>query len=583
MLRAAAALRAAARPATTPVALPARMPAALPAALPAARHASSLLSQASQALGGALAGRAAGSAAVPATPASVTLRVRAATDALMKGVVLPMNRKHYGPLEDESDERTPMPFVFLLGNHSSGKSSFINHVLERRVQNTGVAPTDDGFTIIMPGSKDADQAGPSLIGDPDMGFSGLRAFGPSLIHHTQLKIRKDLAIKDIILVDSPGMIDSPTDSVAYSGGSLLAYPPKHAQHAPAGGEAGKSAALRMDRGYDFEGTARWFAERADVILLFFDPDKPGTTGETLSVLTNSLAGLDHKLHIVLNKVDQFKKIHDFARAYGSLCWNLSKVIPRKDLPRIYTMYTPVGTDKGNAGREPGQPQPSQQQPTQQQPTQQQPSQQQHQGEADLSWQSSLSDLEAQRQDVIDEILRAPDRRIDNMTTHLYDSARLLRMHLVMSEAVRADYNGTHRRIQMATVGIGLAGNLVGLSALVLAPHVWSFSAVLSASSIAGAAGVYLYGNYQLQLKAKDMSSNHFLESVFGRVYVREIADRDQFVLSLWHRVKLQLRSAIVSVGAANLPRVTGSDLRKLDAVIDEQVPDLRRMAAPLER
>jgi hypothetical protein len=170
-----------------------------------------------------------------------------------------------------------------------------------------------------------------------------------------------------------------------------------------------------------------------------------------------------------------------------------------------------------------------------------------------------------------------------MTTHLYDSARLLRMHLVMSEAVRADYNSMRLRIQMTTVGIGLAGNLVGLSALFIAPEVWSFSAVLSASSIAGAAGVYLYGNYQLQLKAKDMSSDQFLESVFGRVYVREVADRDQFVLSLWHRVKLQLRSAIETVGVANLPRVSGHDLRKLDAVIDEQVPQLRRMAAPLDR
>lgn len=35
--------------------------------------------------------------------------------------------------------------------------------------------------------------------------------------------------------------------------------------------------------------------------------------------------MDHKLHIILNKADQFKRIHDFARAYGSLCWNLSKV------------------------------------------------------------------------------------------------------------------------------------------------------------------------------------------------------------------------------------------------------------------
>ena len=98
---------------------------------------------------------------------------------------------------------------------------------------------------------------------------------------------------------------------------------------------------------------RWFAERADVVLLFFDPDKPGTTGKTLSILLHSLGGMDHKLLIVLNKADQFKKIHDFARAYGSLCWNLSKVIPRKDLPRIFTMCLPVAGrgdgDQGSSG------------------------------------------------------------------------------------------------------------------------------------------------------------------------------------------------------------------------------------------
>jgi predicted GTPase len=133
-----------------------------------------------------------------------------------------------------------------------------------------------------------------------MGFSGLRTFGPTLIHHTQLKVRKDVAIKDFMIIDTPGMIDSP------------------AMH-------GSSISSNMERGYDFEKVVKWYAARADVVLLFFDPDKPGTTGETLSILTNALSGMDHKLHIVLNKADQFRKIHDFARAYGSLCWNLSKV------------------------------------------------------------------------------------------------------------------------------------------------------------------------------------------------------------------------------------------------------------------
>jgi hypothetical protein len=61
----------------------------------------------------------------------------------------------------------------------------------------------------------------------------------------------------------------------------------------------------------------------------FDPDKPGTTFETLDVLTTSLRDMTSKVLLILNKVDDFKTVHDFARAYGALCWNLSKVIPRK--------------------------------------------------------------------------------------------------------------------------------------------------------------------------------------------------------------------------------------------------------------
>lgn len=198
--------------------------------------------------------------------------------AALHSSIMPLNEKLRGPLAKNSDKGTSLPFVFLVGNHSSGKSSFINFIMGREVQTAGVAPTDDCFTVIAPGPEDTDQDGPAMIGDPELGFGNLRQFGPTLIHHSQLKIRKDVASSNFMLVDSPGMIDSPVPS------------------------------QEMDRGYDFQGVVKWFAERADVVLLFFDPDKPGTTGETLSVLLHSLAGMDHKLLIVLNKADQFKKV-----------------------------------------------------------------------------------------------------------------------------------------------------------------------------------------------------------------------------------------------------------------------------------
>ena len=76
------------------------------------------------------------------------------------------------------------------GALSSGKSSFINYILGRPVQVAGVAPTDDTFTVILPGPQDNDQDGPALIGDPDLGFSNLRQFGPTLIRISCWWIRR---------------------------------------------------------------------------------------------------------------------------------------------------------------------------------------------------------------------------------------------------------------------------------------------------------------------------------------------------------------------------------------------------------
>ena len=131
-----------------------------------------------------------------------------------------------------------------------------------------------------------------------MGFAQLRQFGPTLIHHTQLKVRSNTNTTSFMMIDSPGMIDSPMSQSGMSTNNN--YNNTSTTTSTTGSQ--------MDRGYDFQGVVRWYAERADVVMLFFDPDKPGTTGETLSVLLRSLGGMDHKLLIVLNKADQFKKV-----------------------------------------------------------------------------------------------------------------------------------------------------------------------------------------------------------------------------------------------------------------------------------
>jgi len=65
---------------------------------------------------------------LPATASMLSTessKVAQDTSALMRSVLLPLNDKFIGPLERKADDRTPLPLVFVLGNHSSGKSTFI--------------------------------------------------------------------------------------------------------------------------------------------------------------------------------------------------------------------------------------------------------------------------------------------------------------------------------------------------------------------------------------------------------------------------------------------------------------------------
>lgn len=479
----------------------------------------------------------------------------------LQSYLQPINDRLRGPLEKCSDKAPLLPFVFLLGNHSSGKSSFINFVCKRPIQTAGVAPTDDSFTIIAPGPSDIDQDGPSIVGDPDMGFAGLRHFGPDLIHHTQLKIRSGLATPDFMLVDSPGMIDSPHAAANYQSPS---------SHVTGGGYKGgvPRPPNHLDRGYDFGGVCRWFADRADVILLFFDPDKPGTTGETLSVLTQPLAGMDHKLYIVLNKADQFRRIQDFARAYGSLCWNLSKVIPRKDLPRIYTMCLPAAFQR-------------------QQEHQQPQGQDTYGGDKEASSLGlGLTDLEKSREEVVSEVLKAPKRRIDNVITRLADSVNLVQMHALVLEGLRSDFARELWTFRAGVAGLLMAGTgFVGgglYLGLALQPML-AFAALYTVGTV----GFVYTNNRVLGEHEALLASPEGLRRAFERLYARPVLEGDEFVTSLWKRtfpslqMMVETQAGIGGGGLGGLPKVSTAELQEMQRILHEEIPSLRRLAAPV--
>ncbi|KOO35358.1 rme1-like gtpase ATPase without a c-terminal eh domain [Chrysochromulina tobinii] len=472
--------------------------------------------------------------------------VKQVTEQLHETVLAPLNSRLHGPLERRPfTEGIPLPSVLLLGNHSSGKSSFINFVLGRNVQATGVAPTDDGFTVIAPGAEDADRDGPSFIGDPGLGFAPLRVFGPAFMSHFHLKVRSGLATQ-LLLIDSPGMIDSPATSAR-----------------PALGVDWSTT----ERGYDFLRVTQWLAEHADVILLFFDPDKPGTTGETLQCLTTSLRTQEHKLHIIMNKVDQFVHIHDFARAYGSLCWNLSKVIPRKDLPRIYTMYLPPSALKGGAGARASAMQPG--------------------GAAASSLSHALAELSSTRDEVLHAVRAAPERRVDNLITRTHDAAAMLRMHAVVLEEARAALIQC-RRQYAASAGALLA--VAPAAAYTMLHGPMSDLALVPLSSVsvaAGSAGLFLGLAALAALRGRaaflalhaQLASAAGLDEIFERLHAIEVNEADEFALSLWRRVRPQLQRAIATLALTELAPLSSGERYDLDNILQGEVPKLRRLTS----
>src|SRR5690606_4650028 len=106
------------------------------------------------------------------------------------------------------------PLISVLGTFSSGKSTFINRFLGRKIQATGNQAVDDKFTVICYGREGAPQVLPALALDSDPRFPFYNisreidevapGAGARLDPYLQLKTCDSDAIRGRILIGSPG-------------------------------------------------------------------------------------------------------------------------------------------------------------------------------------------------------------------------------------------------------------------------------------------------------------------------------------------------------------------------------------------
>ncbi|XLS63755.1 hypothetical protein HN51_023729 [Arachis hypogaea] len=237
------------------------------------------------------------------------------------------------PLLTNSDFEAK-PMVMLLGQYSTGKTTFIKHLLKSnypgkwfcvfvytyKIANLsygnlfdnvwfliiagahiGPEPTTDRFVAIMSGPDERTIPGNTVAVQADMPFSGLTSFGTAFLSKFECAQMPHPLLDQITLVDSPGVLSGEKQ--------------------------------RTQRSYDFTGVTSWFAAKCDLILLLFDPHKLDISDEFKRVIS-SLRGHDDKVRVVLNKADQVDT-QQLMRVYGALMWSLGKVLNTPEVTRVY--------------------------------------------------------------------------------------------------------------------------------------------------------------------------------------------------------------------------------------------------------
>jgi len=194
--------------------------------------------------------------------------------------------------------------IMLIGNHSAGKSSFINWYIEEHVQRTGVAIETQGFTFVTSGKKRESLTGNATLHlyphfKPLSEFQGLVEY-----LSTEISTSKQKKFPLVTFVDTPGLVDGDMN-----------YP------------------------FDVNQAILWLGELVDLIFVFFDPIGQALCKRTLNIVEAVSANHSDKIRFYLSKADEAGHESDRQRVMMQIVQELCKRpnLNRTgfDMPTIY--------------------------------------------------------------------------------------------------------------------------------------------------------------------------------------------------------------------------------------------------------
>jgi len=194
--------------------------------------------------------------------------------------------------------------VMLIGNHSAGKSTFINWYIEDKVQRTGAIETQ-GFTIVTSGKKRESLTGNATLHlyehlQPLQNLEGVIDYMT-----TEITTSKQKKFHMVNFIDTPGLVDGD-----------MKYP------------------------FDVNKAVLWLGENiADLIFVFFDPIGQALCKRTLNIVEQLSEKQADIMKFYLSKADDAGEENDRQRVLMQIAQefckrpNLNRTA--LDMPTIY--------------------------------------------------------------------------------------------------------------------------------------------------------------------------------------------------------------------------------------------------------
>ena len=113
----------------------------------------------------------------------------------------------HSPALDDSDFDSK-PMILLVGQYSTGKTSFIKYILEQDFPGIriGPEPTTDSFIAVMYNEIENVIPGNALVVDPKRNFKPLSKFGNAFLNRLSCSQVPNDVLKQMTFIDTPGIL-----------------------------------------------------------------------------------------------------------------------------------------------------------------------------------------------------------------------------------------------------------------------------------------------------------------------------------------------------------------------------------------